>query len=336
MATTIATPAQLLPADRFYRIALFGLVLTAAVALITTGKLDPLTSILAPAAILYKGFRWWRGNGPEWTQTAATRMVVAYVFLFPLDALFVSRSLAAGSPNPALYAVLLAAVHFLLFVTIVRLYSAASDRDAGFLSMLSFAGILASAVFTVDSYFFLFFLIFLSLLFIIALAFFGFLLGLDFRRWRHRRDRIGCLFFRCPWVVNRAVIVRAHGEDCADVFAVDDDGWLRGGAWQGWLSVGVVNDGFYLAELTAPNCTWPLLGGLSPSVFNLNKLGTSGDLTVKEDRDFGLIAISVEALVTLNVIEEGSVVSAAPRAGRASSGGRVKGRVFPVEGRVGE
>ena len=48
----------------------------------------------------------------------ATRLVIAYVFFFPFDELFLSRNLASGTPNSALYAFLLAAVHFLLFVTV--------------------------------------------------------------------------------------------------------------------------------------------------------------------------------------------------------------------------
>jgi protein-glutamine gamma-glutamyltransferase len=149
-ATTLAPP---LPAERFYRTALFFLVLDSVVTLVSTGKLDPFTTVLAPAIILYKGFRWWRGYPAELRQATATRIVLAYVFVLPFDALFVSRSLASGSSNPALYAALLASVHFLLLVTIVRLYSAITDRDATFLAMLSFSGVLASAVFTVDTYF---------------------------------------------------------------------------------------------------------------------------------------------------------------------------------------
>jgi transglutaminase-like putative cysteine protease len=52
-------------------------------------------------------------------------------------------------------------VHFLIFVSIVRFYSAVTDRDALFLSMLSFASILAAAVLTVDTTFLILFFIFL-------------------------------------------------------------------------------------------------------------------------------------------------------------------------------
>jgi hypothetical protein len=161
MASSLTTPPIALPADRFYRTALYLLVLTSTFTLVGTGKLDPFTTILAPAAILYKGFRWWRDHPAEWKPSVATRLVVAYLFFFPLDAIFLSRALAANTGNPVLYSLLLASVHFLLFVTIVRLYSATTDRDGLFLAMLAFAGVLASAVFTVDTYFFVLFIAFL-------------------------------------------------------------------------------------------------------------------------------------------------------------------------------
>ncbi|HTA59461.1 MAG TPA: DUF3488 and transglutaminase-like domain-containing protein, partial [Candidatus Baltobacteraceae bacterium] len=161
MASTVTAPAQPLPAEQFFRAAVFFLILTSTLTLVSTGKLDLATTLAAPLAILFKGFRWWRGHTSELKQSTATRLVLAYVFFFPIDALFVSRNLASGTSNSALYAALLAAVHFLLFVTVIRLYSATADRDAIFLAMLSFAAILASAVFTVDTNFFFLFIVYL-------------------------------------------------------------------------------------------------------------------------------------------------------------------------------
>jgi protein-glutamine gamma-glutamyltransferase len=175
MASLIATPASSLPADRFYRTALFFLVLTSVMTLVGTGKLDLITTILAPALVLYKGVRWWRGHPPELKPSFATRLVVAYVFVFPVDLFLVSRTLAGDAPNPGLYAALLAVVHFLLIVTIVRFYSVANDRDSLFLSMLAFACVLASAIFTVDTSFLAFFVVFL----LFAVAVF---VGLEIRR----------------------------------------------------------------------------------------------------------------------------------------------------------
>jgi len=175
MASTATSPAQPLPAESFLRGALFFLVLTAVLTLVSTGKLDPFTTILVPLAVLYKGYRWWRGHGPELQQSTATRLLLAFLVVFPLDAIFLSRTLVAGSTNVELYATLLAAVHFLLIVTVVRLYSAATDRDAIFLAMLSFASVLASAVLTVDTNFFFLFVAY----FLFGVATF---LGLEIRR----------------------------------------------------------------------------------------------------------------------------------------------------------
>ena len=164
-----------LPADRFYRTALWFLVLTAVTTLVATGKLDLVTNLVVPGMVLYKGYRWWRGYPPELAHSHATRLVVAYLVVFPFDLFIVSRMLAGDTGNPTLYAALLASVHFLLFVTLVRLYSVASDRDALFLAMLAFTCVLASAVFTVDTSFLIFFMIFL----LFAIAVF---VGLELRR----------------------------------------------------------------------------------------------------------------------------------------------------------
>jgi protein-glutamine gamma-glutamyltransferase len=175
MASAVTTPGNSLPADRFYRTALFFLVLTSVMTLVGTGKLELFTTVLAPTLVLYKGMRWWRGNPPELKHSVATRLVVIYVFFFFVDLFFVSRLLAADVPNPGLYSALLAVVHFLLFVTLVRFYSVTTDRDALFLSMLAFAGVLASAIFTVDTSFLAFFVVFL----VFAVAVF---VGLEIRR----------------------------------------------------------------------------------------------------------------------------------------------------------
>jgi len=176
MAASTSPPiAQLLPAERFFRLSLFLLLLTAILTLIGTGKIDLFTSLIATFALLYRARRWWYGHQPELTSRAATFMVLCYLIFFPIDMFFVSRSLAANSPNPQLYAALISSVHFLIFVLLVRLYSARTDRDAHFLVMLAFAAVLASAVLTVDSTFL--FLFFLFLLFAVATY-----AGLELRR----------------------------------------------------------------------------------------------------------------------------------------------------------
>jgi protein-glutamine gamma-glutamyltransferase len=174
-SSTISAQLPALPAERFFRASLFFLILTSIATLVSTGKLDLLTCVVAPLAMLYKGARLWRSQPAELSHATATWVVIAYLGFFPVDILFFSRALVANSTNPALLAALLAAIHFLILIMLVRLYSATTDRDALFLAMLSFAAMLASSILTVDTSFLILFFIFL--LFGVA-AF----IGLEMRR----------------------------------------------------------------------------------------------------------------------------------------------------------
>lgn len=164
MATTLPTPNPTeLPAERFFRTSIFLLILTGVVCVVATNKLDILSSVLVLGGLLYKGYRWWHHRPPELSARAATWLVTGYLAFFPIDIFIFSRMLTANSANPALYAALIAAVHFLLYITLVRLYSASTERDALFLSMLSFAAVLASAVLTVDTTFLALFFVYMLL-----------------------------------------------------------------------------------------------------------------------------------------------------------------------------
>jgi transglutaminase-like putative cysteine protease len=150
-----------LPAERFFQGSLLLLIFSSIVTLIATGKLDGFSCVLATLAMMYKGVRWWGHKPIELSYRTATILVVSYLSVFPLDIFFFSRAFVATSTNPSLYAALLGAVHFLLFVMLVRLYSAATDRDAFFLAILAFSAILAAAILTVDTSFLVLFFIFL-------------------------------------------------------------------------------------------------------------------------------------------------------------------------------
>jgi protein-glutamine gamma-glutamyltransferase len=149
--------------QRYFEISLFLLVATGVVAIVSTGKLDWFSEIVPPAALAYKGIRLWRGRGPELSQRAATWIVFQYFLIFPLDLWFFSRQMAEGSPNPALYAALLAAIHLLLFAILIRLFSARTNRDYAFLAVLGVAAMLASAILTVETGFLIVLAVFLVL-----------------------------------------------------------------------------------------------------------------------------------------------------------------------------
>jgi len=164
--SSIAAPGreQGLPAvHRYFEVSLFLLIATGVATLVSTGKLDPISTVVPPLALAIKAFRYLRGKGPELSHRAATWLTVAYFVFFPFDLFTVSLGLATGSPNPWLFAALLSAIHLMLFALIVRLYSARTTRDHLFLAMLAFALMLTSAILTVDTLYFGFFLLFLVL-----------------------------------------------------------------------------------------------------------------------------------------------------------------------------
>ncbi|HEV2288830.1 MAG TPA: DUF3488 and transglutaminase-like domain-containing protein [Candidatus Acidoferrales bacterium] len=162
-AATTARPfaSEPLPIiQRYFEVSLYLMATTGLLALVATGKLDLVASIVTPVVLAYKGIRLWRGRGPEIPQHAATALVLGYFLFFPVDLWVVSRLIASDAPNPMLYAGLLAAIHLLIFAALLRLYSARTLRDQVFLALLAFASMLASAILTVNT------------IFLVALAFF--------------------------------------------------------------------------------------------------------------------------------------------------------------------
>ncbi len=164
----MATPGATLPKDSsalraYFENSLYLLLLASTLSLISTGKLDLVSMLAAPAALLFKGYRWWRGHRPELSDRAASWLVGLYFLFFPVDLLWISRAVAGDAQNPGLFAALLAAIHLMLFATVVRLFSARTTRDCLFLALLALCAMLASAILTVDSAFIGFFLVFLGL-----------------------------------------------------------------------------------------------------------------------------------------------------------------------------
>lgn len=164
MSSAASVSAPPVPAvQRYFEVSLFLLVTTGILAVVLTGKLDPISLIVPVIALAYKGFRIWRGRGPEISARVATWLVLSYFLFFPLDLWIFSRNLSTGAPNPALYAALLAAIHLMLFAALVRLYSARTNRDFAFLAVLAFTCMLASAILTVETSFLITLAIFLAL-----------------------------------------------------------------------------------------------------------------------------------------------------------------------------
>jgi transglutaminase-like putative cysteine protease len=128
---------------RYFDVSLYLLILTGFGTLASTGRLDFPTVVLVTAALLYRGYalsrRWGRVLSERWTNL----LTIACVVFFVADEFLISRTF------------LNATVHLVLFVMLVRLFSAQRDRDHYLLAVLSFLMVLSAAVLTVDSTFLL-------------------------------------------------------------------------------------------------------------------------------------------------------------------------------------
>jgi protein-glutamine gamma-glutamyltransferase len=124
--------------DRYFEIALYLLVLTGFATLASTGGLDLPTMVLSSGVILFRGYcvatRHVLLIPERWT----TILTLVYVAFYLADYLVISRAFVSS------------AVHLVLFVLVIRLFSARRDRDHYFLAVIAFLMVLAAAVLTVD------------------------------------------------------------------------------------------------------------------------------------------------------------------------------------------
>jgi hypothetical protein len=153
MASTgkvLPAPARLHPEiHRYFEIALYLLVLTGFVTLASTGGLDVLTVLLAGAALLVRGYLLTRGSTWLVAESWTGSLTLGYIAFYLADYFLISGEF------------LHATVHLVLFVMVVRLFSARQDRDFYFLSVIAFLMVLSAALLTVDSVFLLAFAAFM-------------------------------------------------------------------------------------------------------------------------------------------------------------------------------
>jgi transglutaminase-like putative cysteine protease len=128
---------------RYFDVALFLLIFTGFGTLASTGRLDLPTVLLVTVALLFRGYALARRRqvllSGRWTNI----LTIACVGFYVADALVISRAFLGAT------------VHLVLFVMLVRLFSAQKDRDHYLLAVLAFVMVLAAAVLTVDSTFLL-------------------------------------------------------------------------------------------------------------------------------------------------------------------------------------
>lgn len=151
MSATHPFPAMTTPAaiDRYFAIALYLLVFAGFLTLVATGTLSVVTILLVGAALLFRGYQLAIQRTMLIPEQWTTILTLGYLAFYLADYALLSRAFMAST------------VHLVLFVMVVRLFSAHRDRDYYFLTIIAFLMVLAAAVLTVDSSFLLAFGFFL-------------------------------------------------------------------------------------------------------------------------------------------------------------------------------
>ena len=137
--------------QRYFEVSLYLLIVTGFVTLVSTGKLDLLSVFVVATALLLRGRQLLRRDTSLLSEKWTTRLTVAYAAFWVLDWQVISANFVAST------------VHLVLFATVVRMFSVQRHRDHLYLIALSFAAVLGSALWTVDTIFLAAFIVFLLL-----------------------------------------------------------------------------------------------------------------------------------------------------------------------------
>ncbi|MDR3677484.1 MAG: transglutaminaseTgpA domain-containing protein [Acidobacteriota bacterium] len=154
-AQVVATDAQQrqshISVQRYFEISLLLMLTTGFLTVATTGKLDVVSIVVMSGALGIKLWSYIRGTDYSLGPKTVTRICIFYIFFYGLDFLIFS-----SGPSP-IDRMLAATVHLMLFLAVMKIFSARTYLDYGLLATLSFLMMLASAVLTVGTTFLAFF-----------------------------------------------------------------------------------------------------------------------------------------------------------------------------------
>jgi len=133
--------------QRYFEISLLLMLATGFFTVATTGKLDVISMVMMCGALGIKLWSYVRGVDYSFSSKTVTRISIFYIFFYGLDFLIFSTG-----PS-AIDRMLSATVHLVLFTAVMKIFSARTYRDYGYLAAISFLMMLASAVLTGGSTF---------------------------------------------------------------------------------------------------------------------------------------------------------------------------------------
>ena len=153
-AATVPDKQAHISVQRFFEVSLLLMLAVGFLTVATTGKLDTISIVGLLGALVIKLWSYVRAADYSLSPKTVTRASIVYIVFYGLDFLIFS-------PGPTvLDHMLTATVHLVLFTAVIKIFSARTYRDYGYLAALSFLMMLASAVLTVGSTFLIFFVLY--------------------------------------------------------------------------------------------------------------------------------------------------------------------------------
>jgi transglutaminase-like putative cysteine protease len=151
VATDLQQRQAHISVQRYFEISLLLMLATGFLTVATTGKLDVISIVVVCGALAIKLWSYVRGADYSLGPKTVTRISIFYIFFYGLDFLIFSTG-----PSP-IDRMLEATVHLVLFTAVMKIFSARTYRDYGYLATLSFLMMLASAILTVGTTFLIYF-----------------------------------------------------------------------------------------------------------------------------------------------------------------------------------
>jgi len=135
--------------ERFFQFALWGLVVSGYLAVAGSGYLDGPTVILTGAGLLARALLISGALRFDISPKLVVALTLAYVGFFPLDYFFLSRAFIQST------------VHLVFFLAVIQILTSRTNRDYFFMATIAFLELLAAAILSSNSNFFLFLALYL-------------------------------------------------------------------------------------------------------------------------------------------------------------------------------
>ena len=135
--------------ERFFQFALWGLVVSGYLAVAGSGYLDTPTVMLTGAGLLLRALLISGALRFSISPKLVVVLTLAYVGFFPLDYFFLSRAFIQST------------VHLVFFLAVIQILTSRTNRDYFFMATIAFLELLAAAILSSNSNFFLFLALYL-------------------------------------------------------------------------------------------------------------------------------------------------------------------------------